>query len=256
MRPVRVSWILAALGATACRVYGPGLPPPTDAGVDQPAPPPASPDAAGGPSPDLRPPVERPLFSEPPGTPGPASVVGCSDGTREGFPVVADWPDIAGCSGAWQVPGVIGEQGENPRCGRLGGNDGERFDGIDCSVADLCADGWHVCRDPADVMHRSRTGCECAVAVGQARMFIVAAGASPLGACVPGLVSSNDLHGCGRELGPGENTGCSPLVMRMSFVDCARSGVWSCGTADDHLGEANVVVKNGSPGGGVLCCRD
>ena len=32
---------------------------------------------------------------------------GCSDGTREGFLPAGSFPDIAGCSGGWSVPGIL-----------------------------------------------------------------------------------------------------------------------------------------------------
>ena len=34
------------------------------------------------------------------------SAVGCADGQREGFTDLAMYPDIAGCSGAWTIPGI------------------------------------------------------------------------------------------------------------------------------------------------------
>ena len=40
------------------------------------------------------------------------------------------------------------------------------------------------------------------------------------------------------------------------FAECAATGVWSCGTADDHLREASLVTKKNSTLGGALCCRD
>jgi hypothetical protein len=250
-------WLIAVLlGAVSCRVYAPGLP---DAAPDERPPAPA--DGALDVPADRAP--ERPADALPPaldrGPPPPLTgepaVVGCADGSREGFTDLEAWPDIAGCSGGWQVPGVIGDQGKEPRCGRQSGNDSIRPDGTNCSVADLCADGWHVCRDPPEVKRRSLSGCESAVVPGQHMIFIVAAGASPLGVCVPDLAATNDLHGCG-DLGSDETSGCSPLLKRMTFADCLGSGVWSCGTADDHLLEANVVTKTGSAQGGVLCCRN
>jgi hypothetical protein len=251
-------WLFAAaLGAAACRVYGPGL---SDAasistGGDLDGGPDAALDGADGAvdqAPDTRPPAaDRAL---PPPLTGPPALVGCSDGSREGFLDLQAWPVIAGCSGGWQVPGVI-DQGQEPRCGRQGGNDSVRADGEGCSVVDLCAEGWHVCRGPAEVSRRSPSGCESAVAPGLQRLFIVAAGASPLGVCIPDGTSANDLHGCG-DFGSDETSGCYPLLKRLTFADCLQSGVWYCGTADDHLVEATVVTKAGSALGGVLCCHD
>lgn len=70
----------------------------------------------------------------------PGSEAGCADGTREGFTGRTLHPDIAGCSGAWDVPGIHTENpGEAPacpglatyetrvpRCDRGAGNDGRK----------------------------------------------------------------------------------------------------------------------------------
>jgi hypothetical protein len=253
--------LVAAVAVAACNVYGPGLPGP-DGAVE------AAVDAARLDSEDAPPPLDsRPDRRgttdvvaeryEPPGVTGPPAVVGCADGTREGFASVEDWPAIAGCSGAWQVPGAMGVEGREPRCGRAGGNTGTRADGEGCSIADLCAAGWHVCRDAAEVARVSPAGCESAVMAGETRLFVVAAGSSPQGVCLPDPTAANDLHGCGGDfLGQPEGPGCYPLERRMGFADCAATGVWSCGTADDHLREAALVTKSDGTLGGALCCRD
>jgi hypothetical protein len=152
----------------------------------------------------------------------------------------------------------MGLEGREPRCARQGGNGGPRAaDGQGCSIADLCAAGWHVCRDAAEVARASPTGCESAVVFGETRFFVVAAGASAQGICLPDPAAANDLHGCGGDpLGQPEGAGCAPLERRMGFADCAATGVWSCGTADDHLREAALVTKSDSTLGGALCCRD
>jgi hypothetical protein len=114
-----------------------------------------------------------------------------------------------------------------------------------------------VCRDAGDVVRVSPTGCESAAVSGETRLFVVAAGASFQGICLPDPAAANDLHGCGGGfLGQSEDPGCYPLERRMGFADCAATGVWSCGTADDHLSEAAHVTKSDSSLGGALCCRD
>jgi hypothetical protein len=254
-------WLLplVALTALACGVYAPGLPraksdaaPTTDAAV---------PETEDAPPPDRRPELSRADrlldVGEPVGIEGPPATVGCADGTREGFTSLDDWPAIAGCSGAWQVPGAMGLEARQPRCDRQGGNTGRRADGEGCSVADLCAEGWHVCADAGEVTRVSPSGCESALRPGEGSLFVVAAGASQQGLCLPDPAAANDLHGCGDEsLGQPESAACQPLERRMGFADCAATGVWSCGTADDHLREAGIVTKRDSRLGGVLCCRD
>jgi hypothetical protein len=69
--------------------------------------------------------------------------------------------------------------------------------------------------------------------------------------CAQTSLTANDLFGCG-SLGT-VITGCSTLD-RASNDQCGDLGPpWSC---PDSFGEANVVTKAGSDGGGVLCCSD
>ena len=192
---------------------------------------------------------------EPRGVGGAPMLVGCSDGTREGFRDVEHWPDIAGCAGAFDQPGVVSRPA--PTCDRQGGDTSLNPAGRGCSASDLCAEHWHLCRDGTDVAGHSPTGgCESCVPAGELRFFLVAAGASTIGICSPNPEASNDLHGCGG-LGQPESEACAPLARRMGFADCQDSGgAWSCGTASDSLREAAVVTKPGIAGGGALCCRD
>ena len=195
--------------------------------------------------------VERP--PDEPGLPGDPAERGCADGTREGF-VSSDWKNIAGCAGSWQVRG-LGDEARVPRCGLLGGNDSVPLPETECSVADLCAAGWHVCADATEVARQSPTGCEGAVSSEEPRFFLVLAAASEQGVCSPDRLAKNDLHGCGT-LGQPESAACQPLDHRMTFADCAATGVWACGGAGDHLQEAALVTKSDGRFGGVLCCRD
>ena len=191
-----------------------------------------------------------------PGDLAPAIVVGCSDGTREGFRDMVNWPDIAGCAGGWQWPGLIDPSTRIPHCLRVAGNDSSNPAGLGCSVADLCAATWHGCLDGPDVASHSPTGgCESAVSPGDDALFVVMAGASPEGVCYSDPSATNDIHGCG-SIGEPESDGCPPLDRRMNFDDCAATGVWLCGTSDDSLLEADVVAKSGPTLGGVLCCKD
>lgn len=212
---------------------------------------------------------------EPPGVSGLPAQVGCADGTREGFRDVANWPDIAGCAGSFDQPGVIASPELLPVCGNQAGDTNQDNPaGRGCNAADLCAPGWHICRDGPDVARHSSTGgCEGCVPAGEPRFFLVASGAavstpsegvdadpgsvpSSMGICVPVPDATNDLHGCGG-LGQPESPACAPLSRRMSFADClATEGVWWCGREADHLREALVVVKTGPSQGGALCCRN
>ncbi|MFT7679487.1 MAG: hypothetical protein ACI8QC_003489 [Planctomycetota bacterium] len=91
------------------------------------------------------------------------AVVGCADGSREGFTDKTSYPDVASCGGAWSVPGVF--QG-GPACGRNAGNHGENAAGAGCNVQDLCAEGWSICSTISQVTtHMGEGGCDDAVAV-------------------------------------------------------------------------------------------
>ena len=189
---------------------------------------------------------------------GDPNTVGCSDGTREGFRDVANWPDIAGCAGGWQRLGLLDLVARAPLCGRVSGNDSSNPNGDGCSAADLCAGGWHGCVDGPDVASRSPTGCESVGSPGDQAFFAVMTGASAQGVCYPDPLATsatNDLHGCG-SIGQPESDGCPPLTRRMGFADCFLSGVWQCGTVDENLSEAKVVTKSGPSLGGILCCRN
>ena len=195
--------------------------------------------------------------SEPPGVGGEPLAVGCSDGTREGFRDVEHWPNIAGCAGAFDQPGVLRSPELLPACYLQAGDTSPNPSGTGCNAADLCAPYWHLCRGSSDLAQHSPTGdCENCVPAGELRFFLVAGGASPMGICSPDPAAADDLHGCG-SYGQPESDGCAPLVRRMGFADClATHGAWSCGDQSDSLREAAVVTKQQTSMGGVLCCKD
>jgi hypothetical protein len=215
---------------------------PRDAGQE-----PAAPPADGAPEAEAGPPEDGPA--------GPPALLGCADGTREGFTQVADWPGIAGCSGGWSVPGLLSDDAATPRCGRAAGNTGTNPSGFGCSAADLCADGWHVCRGPDEVARASPTQCEGAIAYGPPVFFAARAGASEGGFCVPSPGGTNDVHGCGA-FGTIADPSCAPFDRRIGFADCAATRRWRCGTIADRAREASIVTKAGWEEGGVLCCKD
>jgi hypothetical protein len=251
---VRVlAFLIVAAGLAGCHILTSGL---QDGNPALP-----SPDTAPGNEDTASPPEDsagaRLDVGEPPGVAGAPIVVGCSDGTREGFRDVLDWPSIAGCAGAFDQAGVMGSPDVLPVCYLQAGDTSANPTGAGCNAADLCATRWHLCRDSADVAKHSPTGdCEGCVPAGEPRFFLVASGASPMGICSPDPRAENDLHGCGG-LGQPESDTCAPLARRMGFADClATQGVWSCGSAVDSLREAAVVSKPGPTLGGVLCCKD
>jgi len=177
--------------------------------------------------------------------------IGCSDGTREGFASVASFPNIAACAGAWSLGGVLATT--SPACTRLSGNTSSNPSGAGCSVADLCQPGWHMCLSPADVAAKSGgAGCGGGGFAGS-QFFATRQSGGGFALCDNG--GANDLFGCGdvgdTSLDP---TTCAPLDRASGDLCASLPTTWSCGA--DGTQEAAVVVKTGSDGGGVLCCRD
>lgn len=95
------------------------------------------------------------------------SISGCSDGAREGFLPVADWPEIAGCTAKWPRASLRAPKTGTP-CG---------FESETCTVpADACGQGFHVCAappfDPSEISEQA-TAEECAAQPGA---FVAAVG--------------------------------------------------------------------------------
>lgn len=214
-------------------------------------------------------------------------LIGCSDGEREGFVDAALYPNIAGCSGGWEVPGIHTTIGPAlacpglptfntlaPACGRVSGDDSANPTGDDCDVEDLCAAGWHVCTSAADVAAHSATGCNGAALDTQPLFFATRQTSNGCGVCATGTSTgpecnsvscapgcaqtaavSNDVFGCGN-FGSTAVSDCGEL-QRFSHNECIAlpGGVWRC-DAPDGLCEAFTITKAGPTQGGVICCRD
>jgi len=166
------------------------------------------------------------------------TVIGCADGSREGYVDAFAYPAIASCGGAWDIAGVYND---GPACDRAAGNDGTNADGVGCNVEDLCAPGWHVCNGPNDVDIRTGgLGCTDAVAADYPNygtgdlgiyddrttpptpitlppggaFFMTQASGSGVGVCedqVNGVpVWFNDVFGCGN-MGRPSSSNCAPL---------------------------------------------
>ncbi len=218
----------------------------------------------------------------PPVDAGSGDPTGCADGTREGFQSLTQYSAIAGCSGAWSVPGLSDSIG--PSCGRGAGNTGLNREGAGCAAADLCSVGWHVCRGKDEVGAKAVGGCAGAVPA-QATpnsLFFAVIQTSTTNATCDSSTSHNDVFGCGNlgiQLQAGKN--CEPLNRALASTQAGSCGFneaeptlgpWQCvGGPMSHLNEGNVVTKIGCPGssclydgrpianwdkGGVLCCRD
>ncbi len=197
------------------------------------------------------------------GTPDahPISSAGCADGTREGFSSVDDYPDIAACAGGWQIPGfalgLTGTGTTSPACQRHGGNDGVRPDGLGCSVADLCAEGWHVC-ESAHEFSTKATDCRDALPpAGGALVFYGTRQRGPDKTCdLLNQTGTNNVYGCGN-FGSPAMAACAPFTRMIRDADCKANPPWMCvdGPIDYNVSELLDVTKPGSAHGGVLCCR-
>lgn len=178
-----------------------------------------------------------------------AGVVGCSDGQREGFTDVVQYPDVAACDGGFTVAGV--RTVLVPGCARGAGDDGANATGTGCNVADVCEAGWHVCTGPSDVTgsNVNETGCS-GVGLGPERFYVTRQSGSGANLCDGG--GPDDIYGCGT-IG-NEIDGCEPLLNSGVYCDVLAGTSWNCGPNNQQ--EANFVTKPGSGNGGVLCCRD
>ncbi|HVY48446.1 MAG TPA: hypothetical protein VHB21_21305 [Minicystis sp.] len=199
---------------------------------------------------------------------GGAPATGCSDGTREGFVDEGAYPKIAACTGGFTVPGIL--QATTPHCGRMAGNSSPNIAGVGCGAADLCAEGFHVCRGADEVAQKSPTGCQgaapapdlffatrqgstgCATcALGTDTDPTTCNGCSCAMDCATNATTANDLFGCGSI---GDTPSSCGVLDRFSNDLCgALNPVWQCG--DDGCNEANDVTKDAGFGG-VLCCAD
>ncbi|HEX2679088.1 MAG TPA: hypothetical protein VHM19_20705, partial [Polyangiales bacterium] len=179
--------------------------------------------------------------------------VGCADGQREGFLDIANYRDIAGCSGGFSVPGVTTVSPAT--CGLHAGDDGNDPSGMGCNVSDLCANGWHVCSDDADVGISSPTGCFNSFGPYDFGFFFATRQKSSSNYMCDDT-GSNDIFGCGDLSGQSPDTGTCTTMGLVAFNDsaCLATSSWIC-DADSTM-EAATVTHSDASEGGVLCCRD
>ncbi len=177
--------------------------------------------------------------------------VGCADGKRELFKNEESSPNVAGCAGAFDVAGVTTSPSKSPSCARGAGDDGSNADGVGCSVADLCAVGWHVCASVAEL-----DAAACADD-GDSPSFFVTRLSTTTGSLTCAAGASDNLVGCGAGVGQAPDAGgsCGFLNTVLIFSRCdSELAAWDCGTSTDL--EAEVVTKSAPDEGGALCCRD
>ncbi len=202
--------------------------------------------------------------------------IGCADGTRESFVDRTRFPLIAGCSGAWSLPGIFPAIPASAlaACVTLGNSSTTApTNGAGCASSNLCASGWHICFG-GEVTPRTVTGCGADLAAPATSFFAAAVSGPGCGRCalrsgtLTGTVCgsnscrdnchesgdlNNDFFGCGG-LGRTAVFGFCDGLNRTSGDNCASlTAPWVCGGS---IAESRTVTKSGSAAGGVLCCRD
>lgn len=187
------------------------------------------------------------------------SLVGCADGTREGYLNQLGYPLIAACAGGWDVPGLLSAAAHAPQCGRRSGNSSADPTGTGCSVADLCAQGWHVCESASEVFQIAGDCRDAAGPPGAGRAFYVTRQRA-FGNICPAAndVGTSRLHGCGN-FGVLDDRSCAPFPFMLRDADCQANAPWSCPVLTSGpavRAEYETATKAGAGGGGALCCRD
>lgn len=183
----------------------------------------------------------------------PVGEMGCSDGTRELYGDAVAEPNIAGCSGAFDVPGLATAESMVPACGRMAGNDGVNAAGVGCSAEDLCASGWAVCVSAAAVAARAAGGmCPSS---GPSGLWATRQGGMPSGnECTDG--NPDDVTGCGYGIGVAAGATCAPLNRNLTHPACTAAAGWDCADLATYLTSEQLIVTKPTTGdGGVLCCR-
>jgi hypothetical protein len=185
---------------------------------------------------------------------GMVSTAGCADGTREGYVDIQHYPSIAACAGGWEVAGLLDPLTRTPTCGRQAGNSAELTNGFGCTVADLCADGWHVCETAAEVAALATDCTDAIPPTAPGFEFYVTRQRAYGSMCIAANDrGTNNLHGCGN-VGVLDDASCAPFTVMLRNLDCAVWPPWSCSSTT--VNEYEAVTKRGSTRGGVLCCKD
>jgi hypothetical protein len=153
---------------------------------------------------------------------------------------------------------LLSPAARTPKCDRRSGNNGEIPSGIGCSVADICAAGWHVCDSLEEVVDLAED-CRPALPASFAmRVFYVTRQRAEDDECSNNNNEGLDnLHGCGN-FGSIEDPSCRPFLYTLHQPDCFANPPWECDDPSSlsFEGEMAVVVKRGSERGGALCCKD
>lgn len=170
--------------------------------------------------------------------------------------------DVALCPAAWTEAGLTGT--DTP-CNRQPGSNGKKG-ATNCSAADNCAAGWHLCASESELTGKGFTAANCSSVGSQSAFWATQQaggppandGGMPSGPPVCSGATPHTIFGCG---GYGMTDACTLLGRVLTSMPgsdmCATSAPpWSCAASMGHF-EITVVTKSSSAsGGGVICCKD
>jgi hypothetical protein len=159
------------------------------------------------------------------------SLSGCSDGTREAFVPLEDWPRLAGCTARWPRASL-----RDPKTGEPCG-----FElGVCAAPADACGAGWHVCAQPPygpQELSEQATAEECAAQPGA---YVAAVGDQ---FCEPCSAVGDGAACCGDRCV--QQNGSCIYPGKTAWFGVVEGYKNVCGAI-----ESDLVQR------GVLCCRD
>jgi hypothetical protein len=169
------------------------------------------------------------------------SLVGCSDGEREGYLDTATYPTIAACKAAWTGALDLRAVPTGAACGN--------GLGLCAAPTDACATGWHICARSGDVTElHVLDAAECNGGV--VGRYVAASGHCVSNGCTypvpPQLFTClGDVNYCVEPICCGDDCEVPP-------TSCA-DGVWAGATRVGHGSCGNMPSTTRE---GVLCCRD
>lgn len=193
------------------------------------------------------------------GSGGAAPLPGCADNERDAYLDPLEL-DIAACAGGFGVPGVAEPRVMLPECTGMGDTSGNPT-GMNCSAANLCAIGFHICASGLEVETKAVSG-QCPSDSVDA--FWATAQSLDVGGAACASGGKNNVVGCG-DFGlvvPDDSWGCDALTTYLTEVQCGLEdgeydpayAPWRC--PDPGTTEAENIHKVDPARGGVLCCRD
>ena len=176
-----------------------------------------------------------------------ASLIGCSDGEREGFFDLAAYPNVASCAATWSGTPSMRDAPTGVACGdELG----------PCAVpADACAADWHVCGasgELAEIVAIGSLACMTDAGQGEFSAAISHCDTNVDDTCVAspdGTLPCFPSAWCGEPVCCGDGCG-NPMCTSDVFTD---GNTHVTGVSNEI--NAGCADQPAPSSGGVLCCR-